>query len=310
MILAEFTLGTAQLGLEYGIANRTGKPAREDAIAIVQAAINAGVRSIDTARAYGDAESRIGEALASSAASGVRVVTKLGRLEELDPGAGEQAVRNAVDASVTRSMEELRLEKIETLLLHDWAHHTAFDGAVWRGLLEHRASGRISGLGGSVYEPEEAAAALADPTVSHIQIPLNVLDWRWRAAGVDGLARERPDVTIHARSALLQGLLAADSDVWQRVQGADLRPYLDKLDRLAAEFGRRSRADLCLAYVRSQPWVSSVVVGVETRGQLDENVGLFRQPRLSADECARIEQEVTGATEDLLNPSRWKVTRR
>ena len=54
------TLGTAQLGLRYGIANRAGRPDDATAAALLDRAWDLGIRSFDTARAYGDAEARLG----------------------------------------------------------------------------------------------------------------------------------------------------------------------------------------------------------------------------------------------------------
>ena len=61
---AELVLGSVQLGLDYGAANRTGKPSHEAALRLVRRAAESGVKTFDTARAYGDSEERLGEALA------------------------------------------------------------------------------------------------------------------------------------------------------------------------------------------------------------------------------------------------------
>ena len=59
---------------------------------------------------------------------------------------------------------------------------TAFDGAVWERLLERLEDGTVLSLGVSVQSPEEASAALACPDVRHLQLPFNLLDWRWAEA--------------------------------------------------------------------------------------------------------------------------------
>lgn len=46
-------LGTAQLGMAYGVANTAGQPTSEAATGLVATAWGAGVRSFDTAQAYG-----------------------------------------------------------------------------------------------------------------------------------------------------------------------------------------------------------------------------------------------------------------
>lgn len=304
---SEFALGTAQLGMPYGIANRTGKPAASTAIQMVRCAIAHGVSSIDTARAYGDAEAVLGDALAGAWRSRVEVVTKLHPLESLADTSSAAAVRAAVDESVTRSCEALGVERLSTVLLHNWQHYRRWNGAVWRRLLELANSGKIASLGASVYQPEEALEALREPAIQHLQIPMNVIDWRWKAAKVDLALADYPKVVVHARSALLQGLLAAPSEAWPTEPHYDASNCVRRLREFAARFDRESVADLCFAYVRSQPWITSVVVGCETLAQLEENLQLFHTQHLTADQCAELETSLPVAARELLDPSKWKL---
>ena len=304
---SELVLGTAQLGMAYGIVNRAGKPARSLAIKMVRNAIAHGVTSIDTARAYGDAEVILGDAFSGAWRSRVEVVTKLDPLAAMPHDAEAVAVRAAVDDSVRRSCEDLGTSQLSTLLLHRWEHRSAWDGVVWDRLLELRAAGKIGRLGASVYEPDEAITALRDPVIRHLQIPMNVLDWRWKAAGVDQVLAERPDVVVHARSALLQGLLSSPAECWPVFSAHDARRCISQLRQLADSLGRESVTDLCFAYVRSQPWITSVVVGCDTIEQLEQNLRLFRSPHLNADQATELERSLPFAPEELLNPSRWKL---
>ena len=304
---SELTLGTAQLGMEYGIANRAGQPGRALAIRMVRSAIAHGVTAVDTARAYGDAEEVLGEALNGAWRSRVEVITKLDPLDSLAADADESAVRAAVEESVRRSCEALRAEKLSTLLLHRADHQRAWAGAGWRRLLEMREEGTIGALGASVYDPQEALELLRETAIQHLQIPMNVLDWRWKASGVDRALAERPNVLVHARSALLQGLLTGTAASWPESGDFDASSCLRQLREFVADFGRESLTDLCLAYVRSQPWITSVVVGCETVEQVNENLRLFCQPKLSAEQCAELESSLPRAPENLLNPSQWKM---
>src|SRR5262245_20801119 len=117
---AELVLGTAQLGLVYGAANRIGQPAPEAADLILRSAVRPGIRWIDTAAAYGTAEQRIGAALPGS--KGVRIVTKLAPLDEFGEASEVADIRRAVADSVRRSCTRLGTDRLEVLLLHR-AHH-------------------------------------------------------------------------------------------------------------------------------------------------------------------------------------------
>jgi spore coat polysaccharide biosynthesis protein SpsF len=299
------TLGTAQVGLEYGIVNRTGIPSASEAATIVRQAIAHGVTAIDTARAYGKAERVLRDALSGAWKSRVEVVTKLDPLASLSPDAPANKVTAAVDASLRESCEALGTTELETVLLHRAHHHEAWGGVAWQRLLEWREKRKIAALGVSVYEPREALRVLRDPEVRHLQIPMNILDWRWRQSGIKEALAERPDVVVHARSALLQGLLVSAAECWPPSGDFDASLCVQRLRGFATRFGRRSVADLCLAYVRSQLWITSVVVGCETLPQLQEDLDLFRLPKLSEEQCHELELGLPIAPEVLLNASQW-----
>jgi aryl-alcohol dehydrogenase-like predicted oxidoreductase len=301
---AELVLGAVQLGLAYGAANRTGKPSREAALRLVRRAADSGVKTFDTARAYGDSEERLGEALAVT--KPVRTITKLSPLTELSEHPSWNAVCAAVDASIEQSRFALQREKLDCVLLHRAAHMTAYDGAVWGRLLDLRRKGMVASLGVSVQSPSEALMALASQDVDHIQLPFNILDWRWREAGVIAALRQRGDVTVHARSIFLQGLLATDDpNAWPRIENVNAAKLLRLIADIAEQFHRESAADLCLAYARGQDWIDGTVIGMETEAQLDTNLRLSVRPPLAAEACARIEAMIPRLPERLLDPAQW-----
>ncbi len=300
---AELVLGSVQLGLSYGAANRTGKPPRAAALRLVRHALDAGISSIDTARAYGDSEERLGEALQGRMA--VRTITKLSPLAGLAEDASREEARAAVDESIAHSLSALKRDRIDCLLLHRAAHMTSHGGAIWERLIELLEDGTVIALGVSVQSPAEALAALGCADVSHIQLPFNLLDWRWRETGVIARIKWRAHVTVHARSVFLQGLLANDARSWPPIAGVDAPALLQLLGGLAHEYDRENVADLCLAYARGQSWIDGVVVGMETEDQLEENLRLFVRPPLSAEDCAAIRQRVPRVPEALLDPARW-----
>jgi spore coat polysaccharide biosynthesis protein SpsF len=300
---AELVLGSVQLGLPYGAANKTGMPSHANALSLVRRAASAGV-SLDTARAYGESESRIGEAL--TAKKRPRTITKLSPLSELRPDASRVDVRAAVDASIAESMSALRREQLDCLLLHRAAHMTAFNGAVWERLTEKLEDGTVLSLGVSVQSPQEALAALDCPDVQHLQLPFNLLDWRWHAYGVVGRIAKRPHITVHARSVFLQGILASDdADVWPKIRGVDASYIIELLEGEAMRFDRQSVADLCVAFVRGQSWIDGLVIGMETEDQFDANMRLFLRPPLAAHDCVQLEQRLPRLPERLLDPAQW-----
>jgi aryl-alcohol dehydrogenase-like predicted oxidoreductase len=183
---------------------------------------------------------------------------------------------------------------------------TAFDGAIWERLLERLEDGTVLSLGVSVQSPREALDALARVDVQHLQLPFNLLDWRWRACGVIGAVAARPHVTVHARSVFLQGLLATDDpSLWPKIPGIDSAYILELLAEEAIGFDRMNVADLCIAFVRGQPWIDGLVIGMETEDQFDENMRLFLRPPLAAHDCELLELRLPRLPEQLLDPAQW-----
>jgi spore coat polysaccharide biosynthesis protein SpsF (cytidylyltransferase family)/aryl-alcohol dehydrogenase-like predicted oxidoreductase len=299
------TLGTAQIGMAYGIANVEGMPTEQSAERIIKRAIDFGITSVDCARAYGHAERRLGNVLRQGFAGQISVITKLSPLDSSSATDPENALRAAVDASVFRSCFELAQPRLHTLLLHRWEHRTSHRGIIWNRLLELRSEGVIDKLGASVCTPEAAIEAISDPEIEHIQLPFNLLDWRWRRSAFWGRAEKRPGVIIHIRSALLQGLLVAPPEKWPKIPGVDATFIGRQLDDLCGRLGRESRLDLSLAYVRGHERVTSVVLGIDTVSQLSESVQLFQRPALSVAECDVVDDCVGQVKAALLDPSQW-----
>ena len=338
----KLALGTVQLGVPYGAANTTGLPSESDALRILAVARELGITQFDTASAYGLSEERIGLAVSQHILNDVHVITKIdhalltrlhdfqGDSEDMqsvqDAGdaaaighteeAGTSLAEKLVDTSVHESLKRLQLPVLPVLLLHKWEQRDA----AWQRMLHWRDSRkRVRQLGTSTYYPEQVIEALSDADVKHIQLPLNLLDWRWRpgheAGGADvgeqlySALAQRSDVCIHARSAYLQGILVCGEERWPqfaRDDGTAAR-VLAALDSLVASLGRKSRADLCLSYVRSLPWVSAVLVGAETEAQLRDNVELCKATALTASERTVVEKELPRVSVRVLDPSQWEV---
>lgn len=314
-LLTSFVLGTVQLGLPYGIANKAGMPSVEEARKILQEALDLGVNQFDTAQAYGESEKRLGQLLPElTPTSPPTIVTKLSPFSDWSPTQSTSQIQSLVQASVNTSRHHLQRHTLDVLMLHRWEHHDLYQGDIWNTLLQCKKDGLINKLGASVQSPHEALKALDDPLVEVIQLPFNILDWRWEQAGVIDKIRKQKrarSLTIHTRSVFLQGLLLMPATQWPQLSNKadyDAKELVNKLHSLQLDHNRPTLQDLYVSYVRSQDWVDSLVMGVETTEQLIENTRLFSAPLLSAENCHMITTHLHDPLtipEYLLNPSEW-----
>lgn len=304
----KLVLGTVQLGLTYGISNQSGQPDKATSEKLIKTAIANGAKFIDTARAYGNSEEVIGSALKSGWEGRVQIITKLSPLLDCPNNATTSVVNAFVDASIFRSCMSLRTQKIDVLLLHRASHLWDWSGAVWQRLLDYRDNDKIKSLGVSIQNPKELEQALEMSDIEFIQIPFNVLDWRWDALipKIIKTKQQRP-LVIHARSALLQGLLPSkEPELWNKANLDTPASVIEWLEVHCRKLDRANVINFCLSFVKSTEWVDGVVVGMESHEQLAENIQIFCDTNLTQQQL----QEIIGSRpildERVLNPAYWR----
>lgn len=295
------TLGSAQWGMPYGIANRTGPPSTDELSELLRVARDAGIRAIDTARAYGESEARVGRALAQH--PDWRVVTKLA--PDVDASGLELSENlRRVTASLAESRAALGVESIPALLLHRFAHRHAFGGKLWRLLLAERDAGRIGQLGASAATPEEAWAALDDPDLEILQVATSLLDLRLHRQGFFPRAREAGR-TVYVRSVYLQGVAHLGSG--RLPSGlAGLAGALRTIEGFAAELGVKPRT-LYLAFVRELAGVHPVL-GCETADQLAQLLRDWEDETIDGALVASLVDRLPTAPAALVDPSLWPAS--
>lgn len=298
-------LGTAQIAMPYGSAVTVQPPTAEEAVSMVRTAISNHVAGIDTARAYIGSERTLGRAMKGGYADRCEIISKLSPLDEMADDTQPAHAAALAEISVLRTLEALGDGIRPHLLLHRAAHLQQWGGAVWKRLLELQAGGLIDRVGVSVQSPDELDQALARPELTLIQMPCNLLDWRWREAGLTERLEQARHVTVHVRSVLLQGTLARPASSWPEIEGLDAEPVVEFLQQQTKKHHRHSIADLCIAWMRAQPWVDALVIGAERSAQLQDTLSLFTHAPLQSAQAEALAKAAPKVPEQLLDPARW-----
>jgi spore coat polysaccharide biosynthesis protein SpsF (cytidylyltransferase family)/aryl-alcohol dehydrogenase-like predicted oxidoreductase len=306
----KFVLGAAQLGSNYGIANTTGQPDKKQCQELIKTAVSNGVVYIDTARVYGS-EEVIGQSLKGGWERRVKIITKLSPLEDCPENVVKASLSAFVDASVYKSCSMLQLQCLDVLMLHRASNLSDWDGGVWKRLLELKHSGVIHELGASVQTPDELSKVLLNPEITYIQLPLNIMDWRWDSKLSEIIAAKASrKLTIHVRSVLLQGLLPSLNERhWEKANVLESNHIRDWLLNQVDICNRLNVIDLCINYVNAITWVDGIALGVENMTQMLENIDYFNRPALNEDQVANIRKTRLKLDEDTLNPALWKKTK-
>lgn len=299
-------LGGAQLGLKYGMVSKGLKSLSERRKLIKLAIVN-GVGAIDTARAYGESEAVIGSVLSQGWAGRIKVFTKLSPLGELTKFAPLESISYAVESSVLTSCLELGVKKIDMVSIHRASHLTDWEGIVLKQLRVLKKEGRISKIGLSVQSPDELELALDIKDIDCVQIPINILDWRWdRLLEKIEIARNTRGLVVHIRSVLLQGLISANkAHLWKKANVENPAELSEWLNRLVGELKLITPHQLALTWAASLNWVDGIVLGIDDEQQLIDNMRILDCETFSKNVMNEISSTRYMLCESSLNPVKW-----
>lgn len=295
--VSEVSLGTVELGLEYGLRSpgERSMPSPAQALRVLDRAIGLGVDFIDTARVYGASESLVGRALRGRRER-VVIATKI---EPLPPDLSGPALRRRIEASVAASLAALETDVIDVLQVHSATVEDIRRGETVGELERLRHAGTIRVVGASTYGGEAARAALEDERIGCLQIAYNLLD-RGAEDGILERAAER-GVGFIARSVLLRGALTPRHD--RLAPGLDgLRAAIGELIGVVGD--ARALPAVAYRYVLGDSRVATALVGTARIEELEEALAAARAGALGDELVERI-RAIRVADPDQLQPHRW-----
>jgi aryl-alcohol dehydrogenase-like predicted oxidoreductase len=290
-------LGTAALGASYGAPGfHRAAPPTAVAIKTIERALEAGITLIDTAPAYGAAESIVGEACADVDCV---IATKLA----IPAGGWSRLSRAAIADHVRRSAETslaaLRRPRIDLLQVHNADAQLIASGEVPAALMRLRSEGLITACGATVYGEQNALAAVTCSAFDTVQIAYSALDQRSERTVVRAAAEHT--TTLIARSVLLRGVL---SPAGRSLTGA-FAPLAEAADhfRVAVGASWEQLPGAAVAFALTRPGIGCTLVGprddAELHALLEVSAGFLASARELQGDWGG------GLPAELLDPSLW-----
>lgn len=287
----KLALGTAQFGLDYGVANASGQLDAHAVAEVLAFARQAGIDTLDTAAAYGQSEPSIGHA----GADGFSIVTKL---PPAPPDLGDAAswVRSELEASLAR----LNVGRVYGYLLHRPELLDVYGPAIAGALREAKEDGLVSRVGVSIYDPEQLDRAMRHLELNLVQAPFNPVDRRIVESGWAARLKEN-GTELHTRSSFLQGLLlmapAMRPDYFQ-----SWAPLFESWQGWLEQEGISPTA-ACLEFAGAVQEIDRIVVGVDSLSQLQT---LVREASGQGGADRRW-PDIQSDDPNLINPARWAL---
>ena len=276
------------MGLAYGINNTIGKNSLEKSHAILECAYDYGIRTLDSAEAYGNAHEIIGTFHKNNPTKVFNIITKL-------PHQFDESTNDKVNTY----LKDLKVSQLYALLFHSFSSYKK-NIQNFKMLANLKASGKIKYIGVSVYTNEEIEAVLLNDNVDIIQVPFNLFD----NSNLRGHILEKAKVKgkiIHTRSALLQGLFFKDLNSENKIVQS-LKNELLQLSAIS-KANNLSITELALNYCLQQKTIDSMLIGVDSKQQLIDNIESINNT--IEDQIIRDINEIKINNIKLLNPSLW-----
>ncbi len=316
--VSEVGLGTWALG-----SDAWGDVDEEQALEVLEEAIEQGINFFDTADVYGDglSEKRIGKVL-DSTDERIYVATKFGR--RLDPHEPKEYNKGNLERHLDRSLKNLGVDTIDLVQLHCPPTDVYYKPEVFEAMEEFVEKGKVQYYGVSVEKVEEGLKAIKYPNLTSVQIIFNI--FRQRPADIFLGRCQEENVAVIPRVPLASGLLTGKYDkdasfpendhrnfnrdgeafdVGETFAGVDLETGLEAVNRLdEVKPSSYSMAQLAIKWILSHDEVSVVIPGAKSKEHVRDNAEASDLPELTP----KVIHEARSVYEDLIKEQvhqRW-----
>lgn len=268
---------------------------------VLRAAFDRGITFYDTSDLYGSGHS---EAVLGEALEGVRsrivIGTKVGLLPHTGFAMPQDFSVEHLREGLAASLDRLRTSYIDLYLLHSPELQLLRDDPeIVATMREFQRQGKIRAWGLSARTPADAKAGVEEFDFPAVQVNYNMIDQRAQDDGLFALARERGTGVI-ARTPLCFGYLTGKLTGDQQFIGRDhranwpadqLRRWAEAPDLFNHLFGgpeQRTATQLALQFCLAADAVSTVIPGMMTIAEVEENATAGERSPLTAEELAEI----------------------
>lgn len=295
----KLVLGTAQLGLDYGIANTVGKPTEKQALEIMKYAVENGINYFDTAYSYGNSEIIIGKFLNvhKNYKNKVNIITKMPSLKK------EKLDEKNINNRFFESLHRLEQESLYCYMIHDFKDIENNCDEIGKVFLKLKKNSYIKKIGVSVYDNFQINFLLRNFNFDLIQLPISIFDQRLIKDN-SLLELKKKNIEIYARSVFLQGLVFLNENALPN-KLSKFKDYIERLNTISSKY-KFSKEEISLLFVNAITEIDKIVIGIEKIGQLQRNVKILSKPGSFNKIKTFINfKDIFIKDKDIIDPRRW-----
>lgn len=253
-IKSKIVIGTANFANNYGLKEK--KLTLKKINDLFKTASKFNLNVVDTAQSYGNSEKIIGNLKKKYH---LKIITKL-------PTFKKKLNRTESKNLILKSYLNLRKKKIDYLLFHN-AQDFLKNNFHNPKKVNNFKDVYFKKLGVSVYSPNEFLKCIKYKNLDCIQIPYNLLDYRWNKINFKKIKNNR-NLEIHVRSIFLKGILPNRVNLLPNWFKGKIK-LNNKLEKLS-KFYNMKLFDICITHVFEQKWIDKIVIGFSKEKQIEE----------------------------------------
>ncbi|MFB6125018.1 MAG: aldo/keto reductase [Halanaeroarchaeum sp.] len=261
----------------------------EEAMPIIERAIDLGINFFDTANMYsrGESERILGKALEGHREESVVATKAYFQMDEDNPHSGGLS-RKAIEQELENSLDRLGMDTIDLYQIHRWDDQTPIETTL-RTLSDAVDRGQIRHYGASsmwAYQFAEALRASDDLNVPRFETMQNHYNLVYREEEREMLPlTQREDVAVIPWSPLARGYLTRPHEEVDATTRGETEEHLyehpyregggpavnERVEELAAEKDV-TMAQISLAWLFEKDWVDAPIVGTTSVEHLEQAV--------------------------------------
>lgn len=294
--ISKLCLGTVQFGLDYGVANKSGKQSQENVNEILKYVELKGINCLDTGSMYGNSEEKIGKFIRDKNSNSLKIISKI--KSDFFDLEHEDSLE-----SIQKSLNYLSVNSLFALLLHNIEALETWDEKKTVLIKNLKKENKIKYFGISIYTNKEFDLALENVNIDIIQIPFNLLDQRAITNKWLLKAKEKNKL-IFIRSVYLQGLLLMDvENIPLHLYNA--KKYLNIINEVANKLNI-TKNELALSFVDQMAKESILLFGCDNLEQAIENIENYNNlVKIDEDTVKYLRNTFSNIDEYIYNPSKW-----
>lgn len=295
----QLVVGGAQLGMKYSGSNKLFRK-KNEIKKIFKLGKKFGVNKVDTAISYGASEYNIG---ANKENKKIFIITKFD-LKNFNKK--NISLFEFLKKKLENSLKKLEVSKINILLIHRYKDLKKYDKKLITALKKLNKMGYFSEAGISIYNPNEFKFSLKHMYLKNIQIPFNIIDYRWLDPQIINLIKKNK-VKIHVRSIFLKGLLINKKNSPKKFN-LIMSKIHSKLNNYVLKFNKKNKLELCISYVKSFNWIKYFVFGFNNLKEFKEILKIVNETKkLLSEDVVMINKDMRSIIKDkkILSPNLW-----